>query len=236
MPIIQQGAAIPTTVTGTWFFPNGQPVANGTAVFKLNQDALVPGAFQVSPVYLEYPLDAHGGMNGMIIGNDQLLPQFTTYTVTVKENGGGQVWGPEIYFLSGVSINMDILPPLPINAAFTTPFPIPGYATGAAVTAANFIISGWGTGAFLSNVTGVQERCSVMVTAGTSGFSDDPTIVFTYPGAYLNAAFNLAEMIGGTGMTSDVLSSSTQVAATFVYQGLPQLGQTYIFIFDTVGT
>jgi hypothetical protein len=39
---------------------------------------------------LEYPLDANGGINGQIISNDQLLPQFTTYTVTVKESGGGQ--------------------------------------------------------------------------------------------------------------------------------------------------
>jgi hypothetical protein len=45
--------------------------------------------------------------------------------------------------------------------------------------------------------------------------------VFTYPAAYPNAAWNLSQMVSGTGIGSDIESTTTKTAATFTYLGFP---------------
>lgn len=103
------------TITGTFQKPDGTAVAFGTLYLKLIQDATVIGTGQIVPATpLAFPLDANGtlGSGVTIFASDELTPSGISYVLTVSENGGGQVYGPEFFIISGVSpINLNNLTP-----------------------------------------------------------------------------------------------------------------------------
>jgi hypothetical protein len=102
------------TITGTFQDAGGNALAFGTVYLKLIQDAVVSGTGIIAPRTLSFTLDVNGtlGSGVTIYGSDELTPLNIAYAVTASENGGGQVFGPEFYVISGVSpINLNNLTP-----------------------------------------------------------------------------------------------------------------------------
>lgn len=101
-------------VTGSFEFDNGQPVANGTVNMKLMQDATVVATGQLAPAVVSFVLDSNGtlGSGVTMFASDELTPSNIAYVVTVTAHGGGQVYGPEFFVISGTSpINLNNLLP-----------------------------------------------------------------------------------------------------------------------------
>lgn len=76
----------------------GNPVAFGTLIMDLSQDAMVktsPGQV-AEAITLYIPLDANGNISGiqLVWPTDQLLPIGLTYMAWVQTKAGAQVWGP----------------------------------------------------------------------------------------------------------------------------------------------
>lgn len=103
------------TITGTFLNASGSPLAFGTLYLKLVQDATVAGTGQVAPATtLAFPLDINGSLGAgvTILASDELTPSGISYVLTVSEQGGGQVFGPEFFLISGASpINLNNLTP-----------------------------------------------------------------------------------------------------------------------------
>lgn len=102
-------------VTGTFQYPNGSPVASGVYQFKLSQDAIQVSATTacIVPPLFTGSLDANGNLTATFLFNDVLSTTAglnTTYQLTVKANGGGQVWN-EQYYLTGTAANLNLIPP-----------------------------------------------------------------------------------------------------------------------------
>jgi hypothetical protein len=99
--------------TGTFQQPNGSPVANGLYQFKLSGDAILSATACICPPVFFGNLDANGNMTATFLFNDVLLTSAgstTCYQLTIKTNGGGQVWN-ECYFLTGTAANLTTYPP-----------------------------------------------------------------------------------------------------------------------------
>ena len=102
------------TIEGQFVGPNNAPIANGTLLLQLSQDAFATsGAGQIAsrlPVVIS--LDAEGNIPAgtQLFGNDELTPAGTYYTATVTSPTFGQVYGPEEWSLVGDSpINVNDL-------------------------------------------------------------------------------------------------------------------------------
>lgn len=92
----------------------GNPVASGHLVLTLSQNANVSGTAQVvraNPITID--LDSSGNAASTAIwGNDNLTPSGTTYNALVFDVGGGIVYGPETWSLTGAG---------PIDLSTVTP-------------------------------------------------------------------------------------------------------------------
>ena len=237
MPIIVVGGAYqPCVVTGNLQMLTGGAITQGSVRFELVNFGLgnavgILGKSVFPWNYYTVVSDVAGSFTVSLWGNDVINPANTLYQVTYYDQTGNSL-GVVLYDIVGPSFNMNTATPT-VNVVPPV-FSSSGYASGAPVSIGNFAISGWGTGATITNIQGVQERCEITITAGV-GPTVAPTVVFTYPGAYASAAWNLSQMIGGTGIIADILSSSTTTAATFTYSGLPLATNTFILVFDTKG-
>jgi hypothetical protein len=100
--------------TGTFVLPNGAPVANGAYQWKLSGDAIqfaIPTCD--APRLFGGNLDANGNMTATFAFNDALSTTAgltTSYQLTIKDSGGGQVWC-ENYYLTGTAANLNLIPP-----------------------------------------------------------------------------------------------------------------------------
>src|SRR3974377_1462106 len=110
-------------VTGIFEFPDGSPVQNGSYQFKLSGDSInIATAACVAPVLITGALNAGGTLSTTLLFNDVLDTNlgFTTfYQLTVKDQGGGQVWN-ENYQFSGTAANLNTIPPAGSLIASTT--------------------------------------------------------------------------------------------------------------------
>lgn len=101
--------------TGTFQYPNGSPVASGLYQWKLSSDAIEfsgTSACIVPPV-VRGNLDSSGNLTTTFAFNDVLSTTagaVTTYQLTVKDIGGGQVWN-ENYYLTGTAANLNLIAP-----------------------------------------------------------------------------------------------------------------------------
>lgn len=103
------------TVTGTWQDGQGNLITFGTLWLKLNQDAVVVGTSQIAPRIIVINLNASGAIPAAttIWCNDELTPTGTFYTLSVLEQGGGIVYGPENFTIAGSSpINLNNIVPI----------------------------------------------------------------------------------------------------------------------------
>ena len=226
----------PCTVTGNLEQLTGGAITQGSVRFELVNYGVgnpigVMGITVFPWNFYTVTTDATGFFTLPLWGNDVINPANTLYQVTYFDQAGDSL-GNVLYSIIGPSFNMNTA--TPVFGAIPPVYTSTGYASGAAITAANFSLINWGSGASITNVTGVQQRCSITVTAG-SGPSVAPQIIFTYPGAYPLSSLSMAQMIGGTGAISDVSVLSTVTASTYTFNDLPILARTYIFVFDTVG-
>ena len=101
------------TVTATFLYGNGSPVANGVYQWKLTADALDQTIACMVPSIIGGTLDANGNMSATLVFNDQLLTAtgYTTkYQLTVDAPNGPQVWN-ETYQLTGTAANLNLIPP-----------------------------------------------------------------------------------------------------------------------------
>ena len=96
--------------TGTFQYPNTSPVANGLWQFKLSQDCIEFSVACICPPLFSGNLDSNGNLTATFLFNDALLPSLTTYQLTIKAPGGGQVWN-ETYYLTGTAANITTIPP-----------------------------------------------------------------------------------------------------------------------------
>jgi hypothetical protein len=99
--------------TGTFVLPNGSPVANGAYQWKLSSDAILSGTSCNAPRLFGGHLDTNGNLTATFNFNDVLLTSSgtsTTYQLTVKDVGGGQVWN-ETYYLTGTAANINLVAP-----------------------------------------------------------------------------------------------------------------------------
>lgn len=226
----------PCIVTGNIQTLTAGVIPQGIVIFQLYNvpSGAIPQILGIAEFpSLKFPVmtDQGGAIYTALWGNDVINPSNSQYLVTFKDFIGNEV-GPILYNIVGPSFNLNTA----IPAVNTLPpvYTSTGYASGAAVTAGNFALSGWGAGATITAVTGVQQRCSITVTCGT-GPSVAPTVTFTYPGAYPLSSLSMAQMIGGTGVITDIGVTSTTTQAVYTLEDLPQATRTYILVLDTVG-
>lgn len=95
-------------VTGYFITPDGTPVT-GTAQFKLSKDCNFASAC-VAPTLISYPVNA-GSLSCSAVFNDVLTPTASTYQITVRDMGWGQVWGGNYSLVSGTA-NLNLLVPM----------------------------------------------------------------------------------------------------------------------------
>lgn len=226
----------PCVVTGNLELLTGGAITLGSVRFQLINFALgtPPGVMGITVFpwnFYTVTSDPTGFFTLKLWGNDVINPVNTLYLVTYYDQAGDSL-GNVQYSIIGPSFNMNTA--LPVAGAIPPVLTSTGYASGAAVTSGNFVLSGWGAGATLTAVTGVQQRCSITVTAGT-GPSVAPTVVFTYPGAYPTYSISIGQMTSGTGILAPIESLSTLTSSTFTYESLPVATRTYVLVFDTVG-
>jgi hypothetical protein len=113
--------------------PNGCPVANGVLFFSLSADAQYSLSGAVAPKVQQVTLNAQGSIPAAttLIANDELTPAGTQYTLAVNGQGGGRVWGPEIFSITGASpINLNNFVPVAAGGP-SFPTPIVASPTGA---------------------------------------------------------------------------------------------------------
>lgn len=95
--------------TGQFQYANGLPVANGQYQWKLSGDA--SNGLSIVPRVIYGYLDPNGNMTTTFVFNDALSASAaTTYQLTVKDAGGGQVWN-ETYTLTGTAVNISLILP-----------------------------------------------------------------------------------------------------------------------------
>jgi len=114
-------AQIKTITGGGYQYPNGTTCSGCTLTLQLTVDATVSGTGQIVPKQISYILDGSGNVpaGSTIWGNDQLLPNGTTYKASLAAVGGGQLWGPEYLSIAGTSpINLAQLIPVANPAVF----------------------------------------------------------------------------------------------------------------------
>lgn len=94
-------------VTGFFIRADGKPV-NGSAQFKLSAD-YVSSVACFAPTVVSFPVTS-GSLTASVIFNDMLSPSGSTYQITVKDLGHGQVWGGNYSLLSG-TVNLTLVVP-----------------------------------------------------------------------------------------------------------------------------
>lgn len=104
---------------------------------------------------------------------------------------------------------------------------------GTAQTSGNITITGWGSGAAVSAVTGYAQRTQFTITAGTSP-SASPTIVVTFPDAAPASPLCYAIPTGGSGTISTLSTGtpSTTTSGTLTWVGTPVNTSTYKIMVD----
>jgi hypothetical protein len=94
--------------------------------FSLSADAaLASTAGAVAPKVVQVSLNSAGSIpaSTTIVANDELIPAGTQYSLVLNGPGGGKLWGPQIYSISGASpINLNTLIPTAAGGPF---FPVP---------------------------------------------------------------------------------------------------------------
>lgn len=106
---------------------------------------------------------------------------------------------------------------------------------GTALSNPDFALSGWGSGAAISNITGTDAFCRFTITAGSSP-STGPTVTLTYhDGTWNNPPFVVAHVVGGTGAISDLSQTVTATTVALTYQSTPVSGLTYIITVSSAG-
>lgn len=104
---------------------------------------------------------------------------------------------------------------------------------GTAQSSGNIAISGWGSGAAVSAVTGYSQRTQFTITAGTSP-SASPTIIVTFPDTAPVAPVCYAVATGGNDTISTLSTGtpSTTTSGTLTWVGTPTNTKTYKFLVD----
>ena len=226
----------PCVVSGNLEYLSGGQIKQGHATFVLtnlgtgNIPRILGTAIIPWPTYDIFSDDT-GLITGNIWGNDQIDPSNTLYSVTFYDNFGNHL-GPVLFSIVGASFNLNTATPTnnilpPILTSY-------GFASGTAVSGANFATSGWGTGATITNIQGYQGRCQVTMTAGTTP-SISPTVTLTFPVAYPNAPLSIGIMTDGSGVFTPLRVTTTTTQAIFTYTSLPVATKTYILVLDTLG-
>jgi hypothetical protein len=94
-------------VTGYFLTPDGTPVS-GNAQFQLSTDCIHSAC--VAPTVIGFPVRS-GSLSCTVQFNDVLTPTTSTYYITVKDLGFGQVWGGNYKLVSGTA-NLNLLVPM----------------------------------------------------------------------------------------------------------------------------
>jgi hypothetical protein len=182
--------------------------------------------------------DENGNIQTELWGNDQIDPANTLYYLTFRDKDRNEV-GQVAFFINGTFFNLNtataantVLPPVMISVGnINRIFAV----LGTPLVAGDFNLSGWGTGATISNIVGTDTMCQFTITAGTTP-NISPFVTLTYhDGAWPTAPLCMAQMIGGSGAVSDFAAFSTTTGVVLTYDGLPVATNTYTVTLLSVG-
>lgn len=106
-------------------------------------------------------------------------------------------------------------------------------AGATSLVSGDFALSGgWGSGVSISGITGKDGAFGFQVTAGSSGFSANPTVTLTFhDGAYGSTPLYVCSQTGGTATTSPITltgGSATTTTLPMIWGGTATSGQTVI--------
>jgi hypothetical protein len=235
MPVLSPGTYI-CTVTGNLEQYSSAAASQGYVIFTLVNIPIgalprVLGTTIFPQLQYRAEADKTGTFTTQLWGNDQIDPANSVYSVTFWDAYGNHT-GPVLFFITGVNFNLDSATPmsilsLPIYSNLT-------FATGTLLTPGNFALVNWGAGASITSVTGTQQGFVITVTAGTAP-SVGPTLTLTYPAAFPRNPMVIAQMVGGTGIVSDIAVTPGTTSTLYTYDGLPVVGKTYIINSLTLG-
>jgi hypothetical protein len=243
MPIIIVGVPGQCSVFGNLSTLLGGNAAFGSIDFVLGNlgTGTVPRVINVGifPALKQtVQADENGNVACALWGNDKIDPGNTVYFLTFRDAQRNEV-GQVTFSITGTNFDLNtataantILPPIMVQVGnINRIFPV----LGTALTAADFAISGWGTGATITNVEGTDTACQLTVTAGTTP-SISPTITLTYhDGAWPKNPMVMSQMVGGSGAVSDFVNSTTTTQAVLTYDGLPVATKTYTVMLLSLG-
>lgn len=190
--------------TGTFQYPNTSPVANGLWQFKLSQDCIEFSVACICPPLFSGNLDSNGNLTATFLFNDALLPSLTTYQLTIKAPGGGQVWN-ETYYLTGTAANITTIPP-------------GGGGTGAA---GSLILQTNGVNNSNQLLENLVQGTGITLTnsAGATTFNVTPLVLQT--NGTTNSNQYLENLVAGTGIALTNTAGSTTLSVT------PRTGMIY---------
>jgi hypothetical protein len=226
---------VPCQVVGNLRQLSNGVIAQGQIIFELANigignpvTVLGTGIFPALK-YVAYSA-ADGSFTQALWGNDNINPANTIYNVTFRDNLGSEI-GSFQYSITGSVVNLNSLaavssvaPPvlfsIPNSARFT--------ASGTNLVAGDFVLTGWGAGATITAIHGSDMVHRFTITAGTTP-TVSPTIQLTFhDGPWAFAPIIFANMIGGTGQSSDFQITDGTTIYTLTYNGLPTATKTYI--------
>jgi hypothetical protein len=119
----------------------GNPLRNGRCFLKLSQDSVALSDAQIAPSLISIQLDVNGAATQLCYFNDELSPANTTYQITALEVGGGLVYGPESFSITGPSFNLNTAQPTTLNVMLANPV-LQNPTAAQTIAGFNLIISG----------------------------------------------------------------------------------------------
>jgi len=199
--------------TGQFLYTNGSPVANGLYQWKLSQDAIEFGGTTacIAPPLIIGNLDTNGNMTATFAFNDVLSTTAglsTTYQLTVKDLGGGQVWN-ERYYLTGTAANINTIPPGGSGIIVTTPVTnIVLQTNGVTNSVQNLENLVAGTGITLSNAAGAT---TFNAAAASGGFLQTATGA----AGFFGPGFDMQYMLNVNGLQNFSAAANSIIVAAF---------------------
>lgn len=157
-------------------------------------------------------------------------PQVVAGSGTVNNCGTGN--SVAVYASSGTAVSC-VTQVAVTSSNVTASIPLLGTFVmanqGTTQTSGNITLSGWGTGAAVSAVSGYNQMQQFTITAGTTP-SASPTFSATFPNTFPATPICKATQVGGTGVIADITTGTptTSATGTFTWLATPTNTQTYI--------
>ncbi len=236
------------TLTATLTNDSGVGIP-GKIVCTLNNYGGVPPRIAGTNVIANLVTTAQANSSGVLsvalYGNYQITVAGTYYEIAVYgvDTAGNVSNAPNsvanYVFTSGGTFDLSNLIPIGVIVPSISPSAPSGAARftalGTTLLTSDFILTGWGSGAVVSVVHGSDMAHRLTITAGTSPSSTPDLELVFKDGPWVAAPVIIAQMVGGSGVVSDLGIISTASLYHITYDGLPVATKTYSFDIICIG-